>query len=108
YRTPLWYDPRVELKNFDLFDTTIFFYPDYDYLNKSLHRGGLPVWNPYNLCGRPVAFNGSSGYFYPPRLFFHRLLSTTAASSALLATHLFLAGFMMYMLGTRLGLSFSG
>lgn len=108
YRTPLWYEPRVELQNFDLFDTTIFFYPDYDYLNKSLHRGEFPFWNPYNLCGRPVAFNGQSGYFYPPRLLLHRVMSTTAASTTLLAIHIFVSGLAMYWLGKSLGLSHPG
>ena len=108
YRTPLWYDPGVKLQNFDMFDGIISFYPDYDYLNKSLHRGEFPFWNPYNLGGRAVAFNGNSGYFYPPRLLLHRLLPTVPASGVLMATHLFLAGFMMYRLGIAVGLSFSG
>lgn len=106
YRTPVWYDPAVKLQNFDLFDTTIFFYPDYDYLNKSLHQGHFPMWNPYNLGGRPVAFNGASGYFYPPRLLCHWLLPTVAAITVLLVTHLFLSGFLMYLLGRRLGQSY--
>lgn len=107
YRTPVWYNPGVKLQNFDLFDTTIFFYPDYDYLNKSLHRGHFPLWNPYNLGGRPVAFNGASGYFYPPRLLCHWLLPTVPAITVLLITHLFLAGFLMYLLASRLGQSFA-
>jgi hypothetical protein len=108
YRTPLWYDPRVALQNFDLFDTALFFTPDYEYLNRSLRQGEFPFWNPYNLGGRPVAFNGQSGYFYPPRLMAHSLLSTVAACSTLLVIHLFLSGQAMYWLARSVGQSHLG
>ncbi len=105
YRTPAWYNPEVELQNFDLFDAIIFYYPDSEYLNASLKHGQFPYWNPYNLGGRPIAFNGQSGYFYPPRLVLHRILTPIQAVMAILVLHVFLAGLFMYLYGGQVGLS---
>ncbi len=105
YRTPLWYNEKVELQNFDLFDAIIYFYPIQTYLNDSLKRGTFPTWSPYNFAGHPLAFNGQSGFLYPPRLLFHLLFSPLTAFTLSQLVHLFLAGYAMALLARRLSLS---
>ena len=102
YRTPLWYNPAVPLKFFDLFDAVVAFYPYQELLKNSLAQGEFPFWNPYNFAGHPIAFNGQSGFFYPPRLVLLWLLPAWLAHGLSLALHTFLAGFATWCLARRL------
>jgi hypothetical protein len=69
-----------------------------------VHQGHLPLWNPYNALGMPLAFNWQSatfslpnlvGYLFPLRLMFTVQVLTT----------LFIAGTGAYVLGRVLRLS---
>ena len=105
YRTPLWYNPTVPLLQFDIFDAIIATYPYQTYLKQGLMSGEIPLWNPYNFGGHPIAFNGQSGYFYPPRIILLTLFPVWLAHGLSLALHLFVAGFGAWLLGRRLGQS---
>jgi hypothetical protein len=105
YRTPLWYDPSVPLEQFDLFDSVIAFYPYQALLSQGIEAGEFPFWNPYNFGGHPIAFNGQSGYFYPPRLLLISIFPVWLAHGLSLALHTFVAGFAAWLLGRRIGLS---
>jgi len=68
-----------------------------------VHAGHLPLWNPYNLLGMPLAFNFESapfsltvavGYLFPLHL----------AHTAIVVSALLLAGGGAYVLGRVLGL----
>ena len=68
-----------------------------------VHAGQLPLWNPYNLLGTPLAFNFESapfsatvavGYLFPLRL----------AHTATVVSALLLAGSGGYVFGRVLGL----
>lgn len=68
-----------------------------------VHQGHLPLWNPYNVLGMPLAFNWGSapfglsslvGYAFPVRMAFAAGLLTT----------LLVAGCGGYLLGRVLGL----
>lgn len=105
YRTPLWYDPSIPLKQFDMFDAVIAFYPYQELLQQSLAQAQFPFWNPYNFAGHPIAFNGWSGFFYPPRILLLWLFPTWLAHGLSLALHTFVAGFATWWLVQKLGRS---
>ena len=105
YRTPLWYNPQVPLQKFDLFDAVIAFYPYQTLLSNGLAQGDFPLWNPYNFGGHPIAFNGQSGYFYPPRLILHFLCPAWLAYTLSLALHTFVAGLGTWFLARKLKLN---
>jgi membrane protein YfhO len=82
--------------NIELFDVTVFFYPQDVFLNQSLKAGILPLWNPHIFNGHPSVGSGQSGFFYPPRLLVHTFLSTAVAKTLLQLTHLFGMGMAMF------------
>lgn len=102
--TPLWYDPTVVPGNYDLFDAIIYFAPMDEFLRQSLFKGQFPFWNPYNLGGHPAAFNGQTGFFYPPKLLLLYLFPTWLAHGVSLGLHSWLAGVSSYYLARRLGM----
>lgn len=105
FRTPPWYDAGVPLRNFDLFDEIIYYYPNDVLLNEGVKHGHIPGWSPYNFCGHSLLANGQTGFLYPPRLLAHVLLPPAAAHDLLLVLHTFLAGLGMYLFARQLDLS---
>lgn len=51
-----------------LWDGTTQFYVWRDIVNRQWRSGEIPLWNPYALCGTPLAANSQSAPFYPPHL----------------------------------------
>ncbi len=41
------------------------FYPLQTYVSQTIHTGELPLWNPHEFIGHPVADNPQSALFYP-------------------------------------------
>ena len=106
YRTPMFAEAGTcPLQNIDLFDPTLILYPNYEITRQALSEGTLPWWKPYNLGGSPLIANGLIGFFYPPRLLFIWLFSTTTAAGLMFIGHFFAAGVLMSSLGRRIGLS---
>lgn len=68
-------------------------------------RGGkLPFWNPYELCGTPLAANSQSAPFYPPHIAAGLVQVPTFAAITLLAwAHLAWAGLGLYALARSFG-----
>jgi hypothetical protein len=81
-------------------------YPWQVFMNGELRSGHFPLWNPYSFGGAPFFANGQSGVLYPPRLALAYTVSPPRVHDLLLMTHLFLAGFVMFVLLGSLGLSF--
>ena len=106
--TPPWYDPSVAVHNVDLFDAIIQFQPFNMLLHEGLQHGLFPAWNPYNFGGHPLAADGQSGMFYPPRLALQALCSPTTGHDWLLVLHTFAAGVCMFGFCRRLGQSTAG
>lgn len=97
-----WIYPWKELalpppQNLELFDVTVFFYPQDVFLNARLKAGDLPLWNPYLFCGHPMAGSGQSALFYPPRLLAHLLFAPAVARTLVIAVHVLLDGLAMYL-----------
>ena len=81
--------------NVELFDVPVFFYPQDVFLNTSLKRGEIPLWNPHIFSGHPAVASGQSGFLYPPRLLFHWLLSPAVAKTWIQLLHLLGMGLAM-------------
>ena len=103
--TPLWYDPSVVPGNYDLFDAIIYYAPLDEFFRQQLHQGVFPLWNPLNLGGIPMAFNGQSGLFYPVKMVLVGLLPVWLAGGVSLWLHLSVAGMAAFALARRMGLS---
>lgn len=52
------------------FDTLRQMYPWRTLTDTLLHRGILPLWNPYNFSGSPLAANSQSQVFFPPTILY--------------------------------------
>ncbi len=48
-------------------DFTVQFFANADYQIERIHRGEIPLWNPYNYAGEPFAANLQLAAWYPPR-----------------------------------------
>ncbi len=101
----LWYDPSQNPGNVDMFDAVVYYYPLDTFLRSELLQGCFPFWNPHNLAGHPVAFNGQSGFFYPIKLLLLAVFPAWVAHSLSLWFHTGLAGFGSCLLAKELGLS---
>ena len=73
----------------------------------SVHHGFLPLWNPYNGLGLPLAFNWQSAAFGVPSLIGYLFPIRYAYTVGVIAT-LLIAGTGAYFLGRVLRLGFLG
>ncbi|HOZ49779.1 MAG TPA: hypothetical protein PLO37_07780 [Candidatus Hydrogenedentes bacterium] len=48
-----------------MYDVPRYFGPNLFYMDYVLHRGEIPLWNPYSFCGTPFIANLSVAFFYP-------------------------------------------
>jgi hypothetical protein len=72
-----------------------------------VHHGTLPIWNPYNGLGLPLAFNWQSASFGLPSLVGYLLPLRIAATAGVCVT-LLVAGSGAYVLGRTLRLGLAG
>jgi len=85
-------------------DSVLQFYPWRDLVFESWHKGELPLWNNYQLCGTPLLANSQSAGFYPPHILLGMLGVPTGIAILLLAWfHLFWASLGAYSLSRRIG-----
>ncbi len=80
------------LVDYDLFT---YFYPYKAYAAATLTEGRLPLWNPYLFMGVPFLANIQTAIFYPFNLM-TIYLDPPQAVNLSTATHVFLAGVLMY------------
>ncbi len=81
-------------------DFGIFTYPNAFFQHESFWRGEFPLWNPLNNCGIPFLAQWNTVCLYPLSLIYI-LLPLTWGMTLFLLSHLFLAGFGMYFLGSH-------
>ncbi len=74
---------------------------------EQVHHGQLPLWNPYNALGMPLAFNWESAPFSLPVVIGY-LVPENLSFTVQLVVILFIAGTGVYMLGKVLRLSVLG
>ena len=51
-------------------DTAHFYYPLYAWTSRCWSHGEIPLWNPQDNIGTPVAAEATSAVFYPGQLIF--------------------------------------
>ncbi len=88
-------------------DQILQFAPWTDLAWTQVHQGHLPLWNPYNVLGVPLAFNWQSGVFSLPALVGY-ILPVRYAYTALVLVKLVVAGTGAYTLCRVLGVSALG
>ena len=67
-----------------------------------LADGGLPLWNPYQLCGLPAFGAPEGGLFYPPHLLF-LVLPPNVALAVLAIVHLLVVAYATAWFAGRIG-----
>ncbi|MCC7447132.1 MAG: YfhO family protein [Anaerolineae bacterium] len=83
------------------------FYPFYTFVRQSLQAGELPLWNPHQFIGYPVAGNPQIGLFYPAT-WLTWLVGVARGLNLSLAFHTWLAAWGMARLIRRFGSSYVG
>ncbi|MDR3196859.1 MAG: hypothetical protein LBU34_03225, partial [Planctomycetaceae bacterium] len=91
-------------------DGAHFYAPLFQYLYEEVAAGRLPLWNPYENLGQPLAANPTTAFFYPVTLLtlgisvFFQIDSLTAYTGYV-AGHFLLALFLCYRLARCWGCS---
>lgn len=80
------------------------YYPWRHFAAQELHRGHIPLWNPFEFCGTPFVANAQSAVFYPLNLPFW-IFDTAYAFGVAALGHTLLSAFATYFLCQRWRLS---
>ncbi len=59
-----------EERQFCTRDTSDFYYPLFNQIQREWNNGHLPLWDPYENLGQPLAANPTSAVFYPGKILF--------------------------------------
>lgn len=84
-------------------DQILFFVPMTNAAWQQVHHGHLPLWNPYNVLGAPLAFNWESAVFSLPMLLAY-LVPASFAYTVVVLAKLVIAGTGTYTFCRVLGL----
>jgi hypothetical protein len=84
-------------------DQILFFIPMTNVAWHQVHSGHLPLWNPYNVLGTPLAFNWESAVFSLPTLLSY-LFPVSFAYTVVVLVKLLLAGSGAYVFCRVLGM----
>jgi hypothetical protein len=68
------------------------------FINNSLQKGEIPLWNPYLFAGSPFLAAGQHSAYYPFSLLF-LIMPLTKAYGWFTVSQLWLAGVLMYVFG---------
>jgi hypothetical protein len=77
-------------------DIGLYFRPMLEFLHAQLLLGRIPLWNPNILCGAPYVGNPQTWPLYPSSILL-LLTNTDRAISLMIAAHIWLAGFGMFL-----------
>jgi|GEM_PF-4076885 len=77
-------------------DLHVCFIPSWERAAAQIRAGRLPLWDPYQGCGTPLAGQLYFGPFYPPNLLYV-LADSGTALDLLNVVHLSLAGVLMWL-----------
>jgi Bacterial membrane protein YfhO len=80
-------------------------YPIQVDLSRNLRAGQFPFWSTYSFTGAPTLGTVYGVGFYPPRVVASLVVSPSWVHDLLEIFHVWLAGFAMFLLCRRLGLS---
>ncbi|MBW2419378.1 MAG: YfhO family protein [Deltaproteobacteria bacterium] len=85
-------------------DLPLYYFAIYKATYARLFDGGIPLWNPYQLCGIPWLATLQGGFYYPPHLLY-AFLPTHFALALLMVSHLILIGVSVRAFALKAGLS---
>lgn len=97
-----FYRPIFQDQNFVYRDAGHFYYPYFKLQVEEWNAGRVPLWNPYENGGEPLAGNPTASVFYPGKAIF--ALPYGFAYKWYLLGHLLLAMGTTYFAGRRLGI----
>src|SRR5947207_3170922 len=83
------------------------FYPLQQYIRQTVQSGELPLWNPHQFIGHPIAGNPQTALFYPATWFVW-LVGVERGINLVLVFHTWLAACGMARLAGSLGSSYDG
>lgn len=89
-------------RSFYTSDLTWYFQPFLTFISQTLHRGEVPLWNPWMYCGMAQMAVPSPGIFYPLNIYFYTL-PFSPALALFLITHQMIAGIGAFLLVLSLG-----
>jgi hypothetical protein len=79
-------------------DAAHFYYPLFQFTADEWAAGRVPLWNPYENLGQPLAGNPAASVFYPGKLIFALPISYPWAYKIYIMGHLLLAAWAAYRL----------
>jgi len=87
-------------------DVSHFYTPLYEYVAARQAEAWLPLWNPLDLNGLPLAGETTTAVFYPIRMLIYKLVpSSTVAIAWYVVTHLLIASVAIHIAATSAGAS---
>lgn len=107
-----FFRPLIEGERFSYRDVGYFYYPLFEQIQNEWERGRLPLWDPFENLGQPLAGNPTSSVFYPGKAIFFLAsagcVDFNACFSFYIIGHVALSFFGVYFLTRRLGISRGG
>ena len=82
-------------------DAGHYYYPLFQFVKSEWLAGRVPLWNPYENLGVPLAGNATSSVFYPGTLIFLLPLDYAWALKIYVMAHVLLAAYAAYRLARR-------
>jgi hypothetical protein len=97
-------EPRTAVSR----DLYAYFFPRFVHVGRTLAAGGMPLWNPWELCGVPFLASGQTGALNPLVALVFGVFPPGPALAIHLVLHFFLCGALLYGLARALGLGTAG
>ena len=88
-------------RSFVFRDAAHYYYPLFEWSSREWSRGRVPLWNPQENCGVPVAAEATSSVFYPGKLLFLLPLDFASKYKLYVAGHVLLAAAAAYCLARQ-------
>lgn len=82
-------------------DTAYLYHPLYRFVEEEWSAGRVPLWNPLENVGTPLAANAIAAVFYPCKLLFRLPVTYDNAFRAYVVLHVLLAAGTSYLLARR-------
>ncbi|HIQ20091.1 MAG TPA: hypothetical protein EYH34_02470, partial [Planctomycetes bacterium] len=89
-------------------DAGHFYYPLFRFVRHEWAAGRVPLWNPYENLGTPLAGNAAASVFYPGQLVFWLPVEYRFQYNIYIVLHLVLAAWGAYWLARKWGASVTG
>ncbi len=93
-----FYQVLFQDRLFGFRDETFFYYPLFQQIQIYWNQGFLPLWDPYEAFGQPLAANPTSSVFYPLKLLFFLPVSYSSAYKIYILIHYPIAFLGFYIL----------